>query len=117
MATCVAQEKYRPVSQFNSVEDQYRFEQFLNDAEASVVVSQTDKQTAMKVEQLEIDAGVAGVGKAGGEVGPTGQKKCSGCANLAIGKLEEGTNFLSTEVTVARTAAAAGILWLTVLSG
>ena len=72
----------------------------------------------MSVESLEIDAGVAGVGRVEGQPGQTSQTKCTDCVELATGKLEEGTDFLSMEVTVGMAgAAAAGILWLAVLSG
>lgn len=118
MVTCVPQNSYRSVPEYDTPEGRERLEQYLRDSEAHAIVSETDKQTAMAVQSLEIDAGVAGVGRVGGEVGMTSQAKCTNCVGVATGKLEQGTDFLSTDVKVSMAGtAAAGILWLAVLSG
>lgn len=52
---------------------------------------QTDTQAAMSVDSLKIDAGLVG-----SKVGPTRQTKCTDCSKVMTGKLEEGTDFLST---------------------
>ncbi len=118
MATCVPQDLFQSVPEYNTQEGRERLEGYLRDSEACAIVSETDKQTAMNVESLEIDAGVAGVGRVGGEVGMTSQTKCTHCVEVATEKLGQGTDFLSTDVKVSMAGpAAAGVLWLAVLSG
>ena len=86
---------------------------------STAVVSEADGMTPMNVQSLELDAGIAGAGHVGGEVGPTSEQKCQDCASLNTEVLAKGTDFLSAKATVVGTAgaAAAGILWLTVLAG
>ena len=118
MANCVGQRPFKPIPNYDTPEGKAKFEQSLKDKMASVVISRTDRQTALSVESLEMDAGIAGVGKVGGQVGPTSQEKCTNCVEVATGKLEQGTDFLSTEVTLSTAGAVtAGIMWLSVLSG
>ena len=103
----------------NRPKEKVELEQILQGRTATAVVSQTDRRTALSVQSLELDAGVAGASRVGGQVGLTSQGKCTDCAEVATGKMAPGTDFLSTEITVsAAGAAAAGILWLAVgLSG
>ena len=60
-----------------------------------------------------------GIGTVGGQVGLTSQQQCENCFELSTNRLPEGTNFLSTEATVAGGigVGVAGVLWLTALSG
>lgn len=119
VAHCFEQDDFEPIPDYNTPEGKARLEQFLRNAKASAVVSRTDRSTVMTVESLEIDAGIAGAGKVGGQVGPTSQSKCTDCVDVATGKMREGTDFLSMDVkvNVVAAAAVAGIVWLTILSG
>ena len=103
----------------NSARGKEKLEQILQGQTATAVVSQRNRQRALSVKSLELDAGVAGVSGVGGQVGLTSQGKCSDCAEVTTGKMAQGTDTLSTEITVsAAGAAVAGILWLAVgLSG
>ena len=134
MASCIGHRRFKEVADYtsrkgpglfekfpdyNSPKGREKLERILKGTTANAVVSQTDRQTALSVKSLELDAGVAGASGVGGQVGLTSQGKCTDCVEVATGKMEGGTDFLSTEITVsAAGAAAAGILWLAVgLSG
>ena len=114
VANCIGQRRFEPLSNYNTPEGKARIEQSLKGSTASALVSQMDRQAVMSVASLEIDAGVVGR-----QVEPTSQTKCTDCAKVMTGKLEEGTDFLNTEIkmNMAGTAATAGILWLAILSG
>lgn len=120
-ASCVRQDAYRPIPNYNTAEGLARYRAYLLNrwagAYSTLVMSAPDKKTPIKVQSLELEAGFAGVGHEGGEVGPTSEEKCENCAELETGKLKKGTDYLMAEATVAGSvgAAAAGILWLAVL--
>ena len=119
VASCVGQRSFEPVPDYDTPEGKVKLQQQLEEKMVSVVISEKDGQAALSVQSLEIDAGIAGASRGvGGEVGPTSQEKCTNCAEVATGKLEGGTDYLSTEVKLSTAGpVAAGILWLAVLSG
>ncbi len=114
MATCVGQNNLKPIANFKTPEGRAEFRGSLEGRTARAVVSQTDRQTVMNVQSLEIDTGTTGNQRRN-----TTQSKCVDCAEVQTGQLEQGTDFLSTELklNMAGTAAAAGILWLAIVSG
>lgn len=114
VAKCIEQKGFQPLSYYLTPDGKERMQQSLAGSTASALISQANRQTVMSVASLEMDAGVIG-----GRGGSTSQTNCTDCAEVTTGKLGEGTDFLSTEITMnmAGTAAAAGILWLAIMSG
>ena len=114
MANCIGQGGFQEMTTQRVPNLEEEMEAFLKDRSAGVVVSQMDRQTALRVGSLEIDAGIAG-----GEVGLTRKERCRSCVGVSTERLREGTDFLSAEVVVgsAATAVVGGVLWLAILSG
>ena len=120
VAKCVPGNLFKPMPDFNTrLEGHADLQEYLSGRMATAVMSHPDSKTPMAVENMELDAGIAGSSRVGGAVGLTSQKTCEDCVQLTSDRLAEGTDFLSTEVKVVGSVSAgvAGILWLAALSG
>ncbi len=78
---------------------------------ASMVLSDKNGTAPIEVDTFKTDAGLAE-----GEA-PVQSQKCRDCIDLETKPFEPDTSFLKTEVRLLTTGAAAGILWLAIMSG
>ena len=83
----------------------------LSNTSASMVLSDISGTRPIEVDTLRVDAGV------GGEADPRQSKKCRDCIDLETDRFEPDTDFLKTQTRLLTTGAAAGILWLAIMSG
>ena len=125
MAWCVAKDSFTRMAE--AVDDGLR-RTFLKDREglemgglmASAVVSDGQGMTPVKVPEIEVAFGEEGSGISANSSSSSASLKtqmCRDCFELITPDFAPETNLLTTDVSVAGTAAAAGILWLAVLSG
>ena len=109
VAQCVSQEYYvelaQEVSERGSVGAQ------LEGETASMVFSDTDVKTPLKVQEMDWSAGGTTL-----PVGGQAKGSCADCVDMFSGKLGTGTEFLKTEATVLTTVGAA-VLWIAIMSG
>ena len=120
VARCIGQRRFEPIPDYNTPEGRARlYQHIMGGTSSALVVSDVDKTTPVNVQSLELDAGMAGIGRVGGQVGLTSEQKCEDCLELSTGPLPIGTDTLMTEATVvgAMGVGAAGVLWLAALSG
>lgn len=129
IARCERQSRYLPIPNYNTLEGRLRLAALFNNHydnplfhSTSLVFSDVDRTTTLNMQSVELDAGIAGAARTGGQVGSTSEQKCENCSALSTGVLDKGTDFVSAEATMGNMlgtagAAAAGILWLTALSG
>ena len=87
---------------------------------ASAVVSDMEGRTPIRVPEIDVAFGGGGSGVVANltsESAGVRTQTCKDCFELITGELESETDHFSTDVKVAGTAAAAGVLWLAILSG
>lgn len=83
----------------------------LGNMTASMVLSNKNGTAPIEVDTFATDAGVTG-----GQV-PMQSDKCRDCMDLETKPFQPETDSLKTEVKLLTTGAAAGILWLAIMSG
>ena len=120
MAYCVGKHYFMQSilqSQYAHVEPRMNLEGM----EAVALLSQMDGATPVEVDTLYIEAGSsAGNGQVtadGLAVVPGQTKKCRDCFKLDTDVFAPKTDFLKTKASLLTTGAAAGIMWLAVMSG
>ena len=87
---------------------------------ANAVMSDPQGLTPIKVPEMELTFAVEGAGASANSSLSHGSSKtqtCKDCFELITSDLAPETSLVTTDVKVAGTAAAVGILWLAVLSG
>ena len=115
MASCIGKRYFDEVKQHDRAEwKQSERLRSLDGSMASAVLSRVDGQTPLSVDSLEVDSGV--VTEVGKGKRVQSQQSCRDCFELTTPDLKRDTDFLKTQATLI-TGAAAGVLWLTVLSG
>lgn len=77
-------------------------------------LSGIDQKTPLKADAFIVKASVSALG---GAKGSTQKTSCVGCLELMSYKFASRTDVLELEVKLLATGVAAGILWLTMLSG
>ena len=86
-----------------------------------MVVSQPDGNTPLEVDKFTMQPLVAhdntGTGDERTAVTPGVQSQCRDCMELETQQFVKGTERLKAQATLLTTGAAAGILWLALLSG
>ena len=83
----------------------------LKNMSASMVLSNTNGTAPIEVDTFKAEAGFSG------EVESTQSRKCRDCLELETEKFEPNTDFLKADVRLLTAGAAAGILWLAIMSG
>ena len=86
-----------------------------------MVVSQPDGSTPLEVDRFAVEP-VIGTGQLGTNGGGTAvvagvQSQCRDCMELETQQFVRGTEGLRAQATLLTTGAAAGILWLALVSG
>ena len=87
---------------------------------ASAVVSDVEGRTPIRVPEIDVAFGGGGSGVVANLTSESAGVKtqtCRDCFELITGELVSKTDQFSTDVKVAGTVAAAGVLWLAILSG
>ena len=108
MARCVSQEDYVFVNRTISTTSSYPTIS-LADKRANVMLSKSDGKTPLEVDTFDVKAGT---------VGTMGQRnRCRDCVDLRTDVFAPDTDILKTETRLLTAGAAAGILWLTFMSG
>ena len=80
---------------------------------AQIIVSHSDESTPMRVQGMDLTAGVTGNVNAGASV--VQEQKCQHCFELGTQNFGEGTDFLQREASLmAATTVAAGVVFLVV---
>ncbi len=115
----MSQRRFEPLPSYDTILGRAKLHEYLTGRLAMAVMSHEDGETPMAVENMELEAGIAGSSRVGGLVGSTSQKSCDNCVEIASDRLAEGTDFLSTQVKLVGSVGAgiAGILWIAALSG
>ena len=108
VATCVSQEDYVVIDPWNS-NVKTRLKPPLGRKRTNVVLSEMDKNTPLEVDTFDVQTTTA--------EDPVLDRKCRDCMELRTDVLEPSTERVRTEVTLLTTGIAAGVLWLTVISG
>ncbi len=115
MASCISQDSFEPFDPDDDTKLETTIEQLLGDKSVNAVISQPDMSTPLSLEKLEIDAGTVGEKSVAAQSPPIRMDSCVNCVEVKTTKLDEGTDFLRTEATVAAAGAAvAGVLLLAV---
>ena len=123
-AACVGKQdffEYVPKKASKTGQDSSLREAFKRLTTVSAMFSQSDGRTPLELEMIALSAGVAGAEKAGEEeeVHQTDRESCHDCVDLNTGTLDQETDALKMQATVAGGigATGAGILWLAAFSG
>ena len=112
VAYCVKSTAYKEI---NELTDSDQRDKAWKDLSVDATISGQDQKTPLKADSIDLEAGVSTLG---GAKGTTQSKSCIDCVDLTIDKFAPKTDFLETEVKLMTTGvAAAGMLWLTILSG
>lgn len=125
VALCVAKDRFNIMTE--AVDDGLR-RAFLKNREgmemgglfANAVFSDEEGATPVKVQEMDLafEKGSSGISASPSSSAASAKtQKCRDCFELIARDLTAETNLLLADVTVVGTAAAAGILWLAVLSG
>ena len=120
MATCVGVEYFTRMISYNQG-NKSRQKTELEGSRASMVVSQPDGNTPLEVDTFAVEPIAAadhlGADGEGAATVHSLQSKCRDCVELETQQFAKGTEGLRAQATLLTTGAAAGILWLAVLSG
>ena len=112
IAVCMKTEAYIEVTSSN---DTGALDKAFTDVRMDATLSAKDQKTLFKADSINLEAGVSALG---GAKGSTQRKSCVDCVELTSDPFAPKTDSLHTEVKLLTAGtAAAGILWLTFLSG
>lgn len=122
VASCVSTEHFvRMVGYGSNSGNKTGLRTSLVGGKANMMISEPDGTTPVEVDTLLIEPVIAT-----DHSGPTperltaahsAQSKCRDCVDLRTEQFEKGTEGLRTQATLLTTGAAAGIMWLALLSG
>ena len=112
MAHCVQSKAYVDLTDSNTTQES---DKASTDSRLDATMSEADQKTPLKADSISIEAEASAFGGAKGSVQ---RRSCVNCVELTTDKFAPQTDVLETDVQLATTGmAAAGILWLTLLTG
>lgn len=121
MATCVRTDFFIRFDYNPKPENRSRLQTELAGSVASMMISKADGNTPVEVDTFAVEPVAAadqqGASGEGTSAVHRARSRCRDCVELETQQFEKGTEALKAQATLLTTGAAAGILWLALLSG